>query len=451
MYKTPSKHGLDRKYKPWRKGKSEHSKNRSSLKKQLRGYTRLSTQLQNGHINKTNDNSNKNEADDGDEDDVDNQALINVQQKIDTLRQEISQKQQSMQEKKHAEKAHGQRFMDRQRLTRQEKVARKLTSTTEREEWLYKLALDKVYVAHHPMDVKYMPLFKRGQRVIEFSRTLYRRAVTRKRILRDLSSSSLQHNRVAWIAADLYDRLPKEWSIQDEERVFGGSIARQNKNKQQDHPATSQDARFAVALTQQEALLKAADDIEATLKQEEEDVDEPDKRYAEKEESDRSSNSSEGSTSGEDDDPVDLLQDDNPTNKSQKTKLQQLASMKHDDNGSDSDSSGSSSSSSSSSNDSDHEEASDTIGTKLPLPSKAGGEPRVRKREQLAFGIDREHDEDDDFLVDATEEHKDVFQTSAAQKIPAWNPVRGDKSQGWQTQMQRPGEFKRQQKRRRWR
>ena len=54
------------------------------------------------------------------------------------------------------QKAHGQRFLDRQRLTRQEKIARKMTTTTnEREELLYKLALDQVYVAHHAMDVKY--------------------------------------------------------------------------------------------------------------------------------------------------------------------------------------------------------------------------------------------------------------------------------------------------------
>ena len=39
--KVPTKHGLDRKFKPWRKGKSSNSNKRSSLKQQLRGHERL--------------------------------------------------------------------------------------------------------------------------------------------------------------------------------------------------------------------------------------------------------------------------------------------------------------------------------------------------------------------------------------------------------------------------
>ena len=48
--KFPSKHGLEKKYKPWRKGKSSKiaaSKSNASLKNQLRGQKRLLSKLVN--------------------------------------------------------------------------------------------------------------------------------------------------------------------------------------------------------------------------------------------------------------------------------------------------------------------------------------------------------------------------------------------------------------------
>ena len=95
IVKAPTKHGLDRKFKPWRRGKSEKSNKRSSLKQQLRGIERL---LQKQPQEET-------------------ERRDELQKKIAALKQEIGDKQKVIQEKKHAEKSHGQRFMDRQRVS----------------------------------------------------------------------------------------------------------------------------------------------------------------------------------------------------------------------------------------------------------------------------------------------------------------------------------------------
>ena len=52
----------------------------------------------------------------------------------------------------------------------------------------------------------------------------------------------------------------------------------------------------------------------------------------------------------------------------------------------------------------------------------------------------------DDFLLDANED-TNVFQKTTAQ-LSAFDNVRGDKSKGWETQRQRPGQFKRRRVRR---
>lgn len=94
IVKAPTKHGLDRKFKPWRRGKSEKSNKRSSLKQQLRGIERLLQKLPEG----------------------DKERRDELENKVTTLKQEIDEKQKVIQEKKHADKAHGQRFLDRQRV-----------------------------------------------------------------------------------------------------------------------------------------------------------------------------------------------------------------------------------------------------------------------------------------------------------------------------------------------
>ena len=279
MFKAPTKHGLDRKYKPWRRGKgksasgSNSNNKRSSLKQQLRGHERLLLKLNNGAKDKEGENVAN--------DDVTEERKKELQTKIDTLKKEINAKQLSTKEKQNAEKSHGQRFLDRQRLTRLEKKARQNADKAE----LYKVALDQVYVAHHPSDVKYIPLFTKGQqRVVDQSRQLLKRAITRKRILKEISTTK------TWVSDDLYKLLPlqKEWTIQDEEQIFGGSVTRKNliKEKIAKTQATKEDSRFnslsAVTgggggtgdtkINQFEQITKLADQLEAELDKEKADT-----------------------------------------------------------------------------------------------------------------------------------------------------------------------------------
>eukprot|EP00934_Nitzschia_sp_Nitz4_P005340 Nitzschia sp. Nitz4//scaffold77_size91520//28950//30164//NITZ4_004885-RA/size91520-processed-gene-0.106-mRNA-1//-1//CDS//3329557976//5330//frame0 len=403
--KAPTKHGLDRKFKPWRRGKSDKSNKRSSLKQHLRGLERLLKKVS------PDDHARRQE----------------LESQIQSVKSQIDEKQSVLQEKKHAEKAHGQRFLDRQRLTRQEKQVRKKEASSKNgatAEELFKIALDEVYVAHHPNDIKYMPLFRKGDRVTDSSRALFRRAVTRARILRELASKSIEIKPASWISKDQYDRLPKEWSIQDEERVFGGSISRTGKAK--GPSAAKSDSRFALA-SNHDAVLEEAAKIDAALDEveevgessssEDEDSDDDDDAdplqggtLAEPTKPNGNAAHPEASSSSDDD-----SSDDESTSPSEKKDA--TVTTKRDNNDDDDDSSSSSDSSVG-----QEEEPP----TQKPAPSP-------------------EPEEVDDFLMEANQEDDNVFSMTLKQ-VPAMDTARGDKSKGWESQRQRP--FQKRQRRR---
>ena len=322
-----------------------------------------------------------------------------LQQKIDDLKLQINEKDQHLQEKKNAERSHGQRFLDRQRLVRKEKQER---SGKNRKSELTKIALDQVYVAHHPNDVKYMPLFQKGTRVVDQSRQLYRRAVTRKRILKQLSSSS-PPSRCDWIPKDQYDRLPEDWTIQDEEKTFGGSISRMGIKQKKEKGAD--DSRFALEASH-DALLQAADQIKTELDKEEEIDGDDEKNPKDDESMDSVGDSSSSSDSSSDEEDV----------------VQKKTS---DTSSDDSDSS----SSEDGSQDDDVQERPTLSSQRL---------------------VQESEDEEDDFLLDGdpdgSNDGGNVFQKTSAQ-LPALGE-KGDKSKGWETQRQRPGQYKKRRVRR---
>eukprot|EP00980_Cylindrotheca_fusiformis_P027346 scaffold20053_cov117-Cylindrotheca_fusiformis.AAC.3 len=421
MFKPPKSHGLDRKYKPWRKGKSQKAQKKGSLKQQLRGLERLLSKLTEDQTDLRNE----------------------LQQKIRDIKAEIDVKQNSLQEKKNAEKAHAPRFLDRQRLTRKEKKER---NGKNRKSELYKLALDEVYVAHHPNDVKYMPLFQKGQRVVDQSRQLYRRAVTRKRILKTLSSSSPPAP-CNWIAKDQYDRLPKDWTIQDEENTFGGSISR--KDIKQKKALQTDDSRFTM-VSKHDVLLQAADEVETELDKTDNVSGSSKKRNLEEMEDDSSSssdsdddqpemNASNVTNSKESDSGSSSSSDssDDSDSDEQDTDVQEAADPKETNLDSADDSDSTSSSSSSSSDSAEDDAAEDNLVDKTVVPSES-----TRKAEQMDVEVD-------DFLIDAEENRNDpadIFHNASTQ-LPALTE-RGDKSKGWQTQRQRPGQYKKRRVRR---
>jgi hypothetical protein len=417
MFKAPTTHGLDRKFKTWRKGKSQKANKKGSLKQQLRGHARLLTKVPEDQTDRRN----------------------GLQQKIQELTAEIDQKQQNLQEKKNAERAHAPRFLDRQKLTRKEKQER---NGENRNPELYKLALDEVYVAHHPNDIKYMALFQKSQRIVDQSRHLYRRAVTRKRILKLLASSSAP-TPCNWITKDQYDRLPNDWTIQDEENTFGGSVSR--KDVKQKKVLQPDDSRFALA-AQHEGLLQAADELETEL--DKEDAADPNNKVLESPDSNSSSSddsdddhvkietkatnankvqedASDSSSDSDSSDDSDMIDEDD--------KPKQTSDVKGD-KASSSDSSDSSSSSDSDSDDED-EDKEDAKPTSQP---KSTPKPEEKNEEEV-----------DDFLLDDDKDQNDsanVFQNASAQ-LPGLS-VRGDKSRGWETQQERPGGYKKRRVRR---
>ena len=107
--RPPSKHGLERKYKPWRKGKSDKKARtvcggsdkrptNASLKNRLRGQKRLLQKLQKQNVGPSNDGEEKSKNDDKKE------MIDGVQQSIMQLEKDIASYEAREREKKNAAK-----------------------------------------------------------------------------------------------------------------------------------------------------------------------------------------------------------------------------------------------------------------------------------------------------------------------------------------------------------
>lgn len=431
MPRPPSKHGLERKYKPWRKGKSKTSKSKGSLKHQLRGKQRLLAKV------------------------TEPERRSELKEEIRSLEQQINERKELERTKQNAKDSHGVRFLERQRLTRAERSTRKLldsVSTTEEtnryQQELQRIALDQVYVAHFPHDIKYIPLFRNGVRVVDTNvRKLVKRATTRKRILKNISEKA------SWISADQYERLPKEWSVEMEKKMFCTPA------KGDSAEAEINDNRFTMP-EQHAALLQAAEQAEAEIQAQEANVEEMEKKASESESSASYDPSNSDSSSDDEADPLKrALQKRNPSADDSsdsdddddddeiqvtagKEKNAQIDDASDSDSSSGSDSSGddedevettlvkgnSAQSSDSSSSDDDSSSDSDSIVENEPVVTK--------KRSNEPPPIEEEFD---DFLMPATTNDANVFE-KAKQDAPQY--VKGDKSKGWATQRQRPGQFK---------
>jgi hypothetical protein len=468
MVKAPSSHGLDKKFKSWRKGKSQNpkSKNRTSLKHQLRGQTRLLTKVQ------------------------DEEHRVILQAQIDALKEEIAVKEAAEMERDNAQKSHGARFLERQRLVRQERNVRKNPNLSDavKEAEFFKIALDMAYVAHFPHDVvKYMPLFFQGTRIQDSGRHLNRRAVTRTRVLAKLGASSLSSSlssasygadmddsgtfgtsssetRVSWISTEMYGRLPKqEWSLELEKATFAGGEVESGAAAGQGGGVgggvgggASNDNRFAANnMESSAALLEAAEEIETKLDQEE-------TLNSKKEES-----SSESSVADSADDADASKTADPPVKNAgaekkaaekkaaekkaaekkavekkaaEKKAAEKKATATAGDDKDKSSSDSSSSSSSDSDSDSDSNDSSDSSDEEDAKKSDESTPKRVPEVE--APKADEIMEEVDDFLVPVDEGKEQDFFKNAKNNIPTREELKGDKSKGWATQNQRPGDFR---------
>lgn len=113
-----------------------------------------------------------------------------------------------------AAEMHPRRADQKKRLIEMEKQAR----GNNRQKQLALIALQQVYVAHFPDDTEYVPLFDIGGEGLSVQR-----AALRRRALESALGGAVSGQGVAdWIAEDMYGRLPREWSLDDEIAMFGG-------------------------------------------------------------------------------------------------------------------------------------------------------------------------------------------------------------------------------------
>eukprot|EP00977_Amphora_coffeiformis_P005810 scaffold1223_cov151-Amphora_coffeaeformis.AAC.3 len=426
MVKANSHHGLDRKYKPWRRGKSQNAKaKKGSLKQQLRGLNRLLPKAQ------------------------DDEHKAKIQQQIQELEAQIDGKQVVEQQKQNARKSHGVRFLERQRLTRLWQTAAKLTDADKRQEEQYRIGLDMLYVAHYPLEVRYQPLFRKNQRILLDGRNLARRAAARSKLFKSVATLP----RMPWVPASVYEKVPESWSNVLERQTFGvvapGSAA----------PAVPDD-RFANATADHESILQAAQAMDAALDAEEEQEETKKEPKETKVASDGDSSSSEEAESDDDDDesdgadPLEQQQvnrkrpagdaiESEPSKQQSTLKNESLDDSSSSDDSSSDDDDDDSSSSSSSEENTTKEIAKQLVSTSDTNPGKKGGNKDKNPDK------DDDNDDEDDFLVTPEEapETSDVF-ANAKETVPSVDEARGDKSQGWATQRQRPGQFKKRRTRR---
>jgi hypothetical protein len=230
-----SKHGLERKFKPWRKGKSSskskarivndneegdaassglslrrrddgpnnmQKKNNNnsrhtnaSLKNLLRSQRRLLDRLIKSNNEVVVSDNNDDTANTG----MKEESAIDItRSKIKLLEEEITAHEVREREKKNASKYHQVKFIERQKLTRlQKSIKRQLqqaiqaqstNATNDKrqqrqqkqisnlEKQLQSIAMDQLYIAFYPTDLKYMALFTNGMnRVVDDERGRARR------------------------------------------------------------------------------------------------------------------------------------------------------------------------------------------------------------------------------------------------------------------------------------
>mmetsp|Transcript_20512 Transcript_20512/g.31073 ORF Transcript_20512/g.31073 Transcript_20512/m.31073 type:complete len:403 (+) Transcript_20512:134-1342(+) len=396
MPRPPTKHGLEKKFKPWRKGKSKNSKAKSSLKHQLRGHGRLLAKLS------TDDSERRKE----------------IEMKIKDLKLQIDQKNATGIERQNASKSHGIRFLERQKLVRMERNVygdRKKVN----ERLLRKVALDQAYVAHFPHDIKYMPLFRKGERIVDDQRMLRRRAITRQRILQLIKNGN---GRVQWISESQYNRLPTSWTLEQEEEMFGKRQTN-DSNAVTEEDGLITDNRFTLN-SNHEKLIEAVEMFE-------------NKGELLTDEDDRSIVKSDKCSASSDDDELDKL-----SSLRDKKVLTQNPSGKgsgSDSSSASTDGSGESSESSDTddeSSDSDDESSGADKGHTTEYSEKK--DPLKRNFDERTIQNDKEHEDFDDFFLPDSD--KNAFDKARLEKPHDLGS--GDKSKGWASQRQRPGEWK---------
>lgn len=340
-----------------------------------------------------------------------------LQEQIQSLKAEMDTKQVVDKQRDHAKQSHGTRFLERQKLVRMERNIRSNPNMHDKEQELLKIALDQIYVAHFPMDFKYLPLFRQGSRRVDIRKILIKRAKLRNQILQNFFQNEDSANSAkSWIVSEQYDRVKTVltrkgskqalWTLEQEQSMFGEASI-ENGHAARDDPRFQQSATDAqnvllAAVEQAEAAAEAFIEVDAPRKASNEEVD---------------------SDIEDDADPLkDAIAKRAPSVASKEPSSPQQERQRGEAEKED-DAIGESSSSDDSSD--DDSSSDDTISNEDD-----------DKHESIArIPITKNNDEDDDFFMaySETNDDKDAFNKPKERMVPVGR-VKGDKSQGWATQ-----------------
>lgn len=495
-----TKHGLEKKFKPWRKGKASSDKasgkssgsasgngsvkrpTNASLKNRLRGQKRLLAKLQ---------------QNDGDA--VKNKETIDgVQQSMKQLERDIAAYETSELEKKNATKYHQVKFIERQKLTRLEKsVKRQLQNlkqsnkeeneneqqTTKQisnvEHELQSIAMNQLYIAFYPTDMKYMALFTNGNnRVVDDERGQKRRMAAWNKIREGLLQESKQNddsdnkddkdnngrtkmqlnNAKTWVnldaakkallsmPADTYPDAPSA----DNAGVAATSSSALVKNKPKNKASKKESAAAATTEKKGKAQATASDSRFANSKDleglfgESTTGDDYQQALKSKESSDESDSDDSDADSSSDDnaDPLKALKG------SKKLQSSSVNNAKQNDGSSSSSSSSAPSSSSSEDSSDSDSDSSDSDSDTVESPLKNNQvklEPHTVQEKEDA-------DDGDDFFTTDKVSTEDIFTQVAKNnqkkknsnhfddEMPSQKP-KGDKSRGFKSQNQSKKEY----------
>ena len=325
---------------------------------------------------------------------TDEQQRASIKEDMVNLEKAMEVRQGQDREKKNASKYHQVKFVERQKLTRLEKKCKRdldeakaaadFDDVEKHTKELEKICMDQLYVAHYPNDTKYISLFANGVRLQDDEKTAKKREEIRNQIVERIKNREIDTKK-SWVNMAVL-----------EAKGFAVDMAN-TTNEEGGKDSTG----VKMSAVMKEATAAAAKKKPSTAKN------------GNNSDSSSAPSSNDGESSSEDD-SVEPTKDNSIS-----VELKDIIPTVGESDSSDSDSSDSSSS------DSDGED---------------------ENNEEVSRGVvnndDNDVESEDDFLVDDSGD-KDITHVfaNAKREIEDYKN-KGDKSKGWKTQNQRPGEFK---------
>jgi len=330
----------------------------------------------------------------------------------------------------HNKRYHQVKFFERQKLTRMERKAKKklkeakeaadFEDATKYTNELMQICMDQLYVAFYPNDKKYVSIFANQS---EDEKIKKRRIEIKQDILTKIKNNVITKSDLmqkSWVNIDMLRKRDFDLSLAELPSCYQLAMGHDYCNDTSDKRKSSA-AIAAVQNWEQKRKLDVKEDTEVHLIK----------------------RTKHDKTNRNQDDHGEDCNDDNRKNRDTSNNNDD---QNVDDDSSTSSSSSSSSSSSNSSSSSSSSNSSSSSSSDSDSDSDDNDDDNVANTKQDTIQSDEESL--DDFLVDDTDQTDvgNIFakaqrEALTSQDMP-YEKRKGDKSQGWQTQKQRPGEWK---------